>query len=120
MMPLEAKQAPPSLSCRSVAQPAVELSREGVLTPTVAIPSLVSRTLPLTCPPTHPHPHATVRPREQPIRPHLDAVPVNHTQHVASERMLRMLVEECSKGEDSVIWVDPEGSMVVQADVDPQ
>lgn len=45
---------------------------------------------------------------------------MEHSQHVASERMLRMLVEECSKGEDSVIWVDPEGSMVVQTVVDPQ
>jgi hypothetical protein len=34
--------------------------------------------------------------------------------------MLRMLIEECAKREDSVIWVDPEGSMVVQTEVDPQ
>lgn len=34
--------------------------------------------------------------------------------------MLRMLIEECAKCEDSVIWVDPEGSMVVQDTVDPQ
>lgn len=34
--------------------------------------------------------------------------------------MLRMLVEECSKGEDSIMWVDPEGSIVVQSEVDPQ
>lgn len=64
-------------------------------------------------------PHA-VRPPEQPIQPHLDAEPVAHSQHVASERMLRMLVEECVKKEDSVIWVDPEGSMVVQTEVDTQ
>lgn len=61
-----------------------------------------------------------VRPREQPIQPHLDAAPVEPSQHVASERMLRMLIEECAKREDSVIWVDPEGSMVVQTEVDPQ
>jgi hypothetical protein len=50
----------------------------------------------------------------------LDARPVEHSQHVASERLLRMLIEECVKKEDSVIWVDPEGSMVVQDQVDPQ
>lgn len=57
---------------------------------------------------------------EQPIKPHFEVTLVNRTQHVALERMLRMLVEECSKGEDSIMWVDPEGSMVVQSDVDPQ
>lgn len=65
----------------------------------------------------------TVHPREAsspPIQPHIDAAPVDEAQHIASERMLRMLTEECSKGEDSVMWIDPEGSMVVQSEVDPQ
>lgn len=59
-----------------------------------------------------------MRVRDNPIQLHSDAVPVDPRQHVASERMLRLLVEECGKGEDSVISVDPEGAMLVQGEVD--
>lgn len=68
-----------------------------------------------TC--THARVHA-VRVPDAPIRPHSGAPLVAPAAHAADERMLRLLVEECAKGEESVISVDPEGSMLVQSEVD--
>lgn len=68
---------------------------------------------------THTHTHAVRVAGVAPIQQHADVAPVPAEAHVGHERMLRMLVEECAKGEDSTISVDPEGSMLVQSEVDP-
>lgn len=49
-----------------------------------------------------------------PILPHLDVPPLDIRTHVADERLLRLVIDECLKGEDSVIWVDTAREMVVQ------
>jgi hypothetical protein len=55
---------------------------------------------------------------DSPILPHEDVEPLNMRIHVADERLLRLIVEECGKREDSVIWLDKEGQLVVQEAVD--
>ncbi|KAF6265543.1 hypothetical protein COO60DRAFT_962986 [Scenedesmus sp. NREL 46B-D3] len=55
---------------------------------------------------------------DSPIMAHEDAEPLNIRVHVADERLLRLIVEECAKREDSVIWLDKDGQMVVQEAVD--
>lgn len=55
---------------------------------------------------------------DSPIMAHEDAEPLNIRVHVADERLLRLIVEECAKREDSVIWLDKDGQMVVQEEVD--
>lgn len=51
---------------------------------------------------------------DSPILPHLDEPPLNPQVHAADERLFRLVVDECLKAEDSVIWVDKSGEMVVQ------
>ncbi|WIA22750.1 hypothetical protein OEZ86_009707 [Tetradesmus obliquus] len=55
---------------------------------------------------------------DSPILPHEDAEPLNIRIHVADERLLRLVVEECAKREESIIWLDKEGQMVVQEALD--
>lgn len=49
-----------------------------------------------------------------PILPHVDVPPLDMRVHIEDERLLRLVVDECLKAEDSVIWVDQSREMVVQ------
>lgn len=56
----------------------------------------------------------TAKVLESPILAHIEADPVTDPFHTLDDRLLRLVVEECSKQEDSVIWVDKDKQVVVQ------
>lgn len=41
-------------------------------------------------------------------------------QHAADEMLLRQIVDECSKGEDTVLYVDSARQLVVAQEIDPR
>ncbi|KAF8066293.1 Art7 [Scenedesmus sp. PABB004] len=51
---------------------------------------------------------------DSPIGANLDVPPLNIRVHVSDERLLRLVVEQCTKEEATAIWLDRRGEVVVQ------